>query len=107
MGSFPPGRQIQPSSIPIDPKITSLPARKILSEGVEKLDQPVVVLGGGFVAAEITESIREKEPTEVHKPKGKEKLTIEPDLNLSAMGDSKKSRTSSRSPESSFFFNKN
>jgi 2,4-dienoyl-CoA reductase-like NADH-dependent reductase (Old Yellow Enzyme family)/thioredoxin reductase len=54
------GRQIQPSSIPIDPEITSLPAWEILSGGVEKLDQPVVVLGGGFVAAEITEYIREK-----------------------------------------------
>ena len=54
------GRQIQPSSIPIDPKITSLPAWKILSGGFEKLDQPVVVLGGGFVAAEITEYICEK-----------------------------------------------
>lgn len=54
------GRQIQPSSIPIDPEITSLPAWEILSRGVEKLDQPVVVLGGGFVAAEITEYIREK-----------------------------------------------
>jgi hypothetical protein len=104
---FPPGRQNQLCSFPIGPKITSLPARKILSGGVEKLDQPVVVLGEGFVAAEITECIREKDLAEVHKHKGKEKLTIEPDFNLSAMGDSKKSRTSSSSPESSFSFNKN
>jgi pyruvate/2-oxoglutarate dehydrogenase complex dihydrolipoamide dehydrogenase (E3) component len=54
------GRQIQPSSIPIDPKITSIPAWKILSGGVDKFAQPVVVLGGGFVAAEITEYLCEK-----------------------------------------------
>jgi pyruvate/2-oxoglutarate dehydrogenase complex dihydrolipoamide dehydrogenase (E3) component len=54
------GRQIQPSSIPIDPKITSIPAWKILSGGIDKFPQPVVVLGGGFVAAEITEYLCEK-----------------------------------------------
>jgi NADPH-dependent 2,4-dienoyl-CoA reductase/sulfur reductase-like enzyme len=44
----------------MDPKITSLPAWEILFGGVKKLDQPVVVLGGGFVAAETTEYICEK-----------------------------------------------
>ena len=54
------GRQIQPSSIPIDPGISAVPAWKILSEGVNQLRPPVVFLGGGFVAAEIAEHLCEK-----------------------------------------------
>ena len=51
------GRQIQPSSIPISPQRVCVPAWKILSERMEKLNEPVVVLGGGFVAAEVTDYI--------------------------------------------------
>lgn len=54
------GRQIQPSSIPIDPKMVCIPAWKILSDGRGELGEPVVVLGGGFVAAEVTEYICKK-----------------------------------------------
>ncbi len=54
------GRQIQPSSFPIDPNMVRIPAWKILSDGIAKLTEPVVVLGGGFVAAEVTEYICQK-----------------------------------------------
>ena len=50
------GRQIQPP-FPIDPQMTCLPAWKVLSNERRKLGEPVVVLGGGFVAAEISEYI--------------------------------------------------
>jgi NADPH-dependent 2,4-dienoyl-CoA reductase/sulfur reductase-like enzyme len=51
------GRQIQPSSIPISPQRICIPAWKILSERMAKLNEPVVILGGGFVAAEVTDYI--------------------------------------------------
>ena len=54
------GRQILPSSIPMDPKMVSIPAWKILSDGGGKLGESVVVLGGGFVAAEVAEFIGKK-----------------------------------------------
>ncbi len=54
------GRQIRPSSLPIDRGMTSLPAWEVLLGRKDKLDEPVVVLGGGFVAAEITEHLCEK-----------------------------------------------
>lgn len=54
------GRQIQPSSFPIDPNMVRITAWKILSDGIAKLTEPVVVLGGGFVAAEVTEYICQK-----------------------------------------------
>ena len=54
------GRQILPSSISMDPKMASIPAWKILSDGGGKLGESVVVLGGGFVAAEVAEFIGKK-----------------------------------------------
>lgn len=53
------GRQIQPA-FPIDSKMTCLPAWEVLLRGNGKLGEPVVVLGGGFAAAEISEYICEK-----------------------------------------------
>ncbi len=54
------GRQMLPSSISMDPKMASIPAWKILSDGGGKLGESVVVLGGGFVAAEVAEFIGKK-----------------------------------------------
>jgi pyruvate/2-oxoglutarate dehydrogenase complex dihydrolipoamide dehydrogenase (E3) component len=49
------GRQVQPKNIPIDPKIRCLAAWEILGGEEKNLSQKVVVLGGGFVAAEIAD----------------------------------------------------
>lgn len=49
------GKQIQPRSIPMDPKMPSIAAWQILTGERKKLGSRVVVLGGGFVAAEIAE----------------------------------------------------
>ncbi|MCX5909110.1 MAG: FAD-dependent oxidoreductase, partial [Deltaproteobacteria bacterium] len=49
------GKQIQPRRISMDPKMKSIPAWAVLREKGKNLGSRVVVLGGGFVAAEITE----------------------------------------------------
>ena len=54
------GKQICPRNIPIDKKVTCLPAWDILSGRVQSLEGKTVLLGGGFVAAEIADFLCEK-----------------------------------------------
>jgi NADPH-dependent 2,4-dienoyl-CoA reductase/sulfur reductase-like enzyme len=58
------GRQIQPRNIPINPKMRSIYAWEILSGKEKNLGNRVVVLGGGFAAAEITEFMCERRMAE-------------------------------------------
>ena len=54
------GRPIYPRSIPIDKNMNCLPAWDILSGDTKSLGAKTVILGGGFVAAEIADFICEK-----------------------------------------------
>ena len=54
------GRPIYPKSIPIDKDMNCLPAWDILSGDPKSLGAKTVILGGGFVAAEIADFICEK-----------------------------------------------
>ena len=54
------GRPIYPRSIPVDKNIKCLPAWDILSGSPKTLGAKTVILGGGFVAAEIADFICEK-----------------------------------------------
>ena len=54
------GRPIYPRSIPIDKNMKCLPAWDILSGSPKTLGAKTVILGGGFVAAEIADFICEK-----------------------------------------------
>jgi len=54
------GRPIYPQSIPIDKKMNCLPAWDVLSGNPKSLGGKTVILGGGFVAAEIAGYICEK-----------------------------------------------
>jgi len=58
------GIQIQPRNIPIDPKMRSIYAWEVLLGKEKNLGKRTVVLGGGFVAAEITEFMCETRMTE-------------------------------------------
>ena len=55
------GRPIHPRGIPIDKSMNCLPAWDILSGPPKSLGAKTVILGGGFVAAEIAAFICEKE----------------------------------------------
>ncbi len=57
------GRPIYPKSIPIDKNMNCLSAWDILSGEPKRLGAKTVILGGGFVAAEVADFICEKEMT--------------------------------------------
>ncbi len=54
------GRPLMPKDIPLNPKMRCLSAWEVLSGAGRKLGERVVVLGGGFVAAEVAEFMGER-----------------------------------------------
>jgi 2,4-dienoyl-CoA reductase-like NADH-dependent reductase (Old Yellow Enzyme family)/thioredoxin reductase len=55
------GRPLMPKDIPLNPKMRCLSAWEVLSVPGRKLGEKVVVLGGGFVGAEVAEFMGEGE----------------------------------------------